>query len=215
MINKSWKGTAQLRASGAMSFWRKTDGTCPPADQRGFAGVCLRAGRLSHRYLLCAGPVQITSAMGNARSRKRDQLSALSEIPDYKILFLGTGNSGKSTLYKQMIHLCDPNREMGISSPTLARHFIATCVTSLMEARKKYLTESSSTDNDVSWLEKPGANERLAAFWLEEATQRAFSDKYQNHINENAEYFLSSHAQRILSPDVRITKLFVSDDALI
>eukprot|EP01122_Echinamoeba_exundans_P005047 TRINITY_DN15228_c0_g1_i1.p1 TRINITY_DN15228_c0_g1~~TRINITY_DN15228_c0_g1_i1.p1 ORF type:complete len:337 (+),score=47.83 TRINITY_DN15228_c0_g1_i1:3-1013(+) len=147
--------------------------------------------------------------MGNKSSRKgRHQsdaaliLTPLDESHDHKILFLGTANSGKTTIYKQMLSLCQSGETL---EKDLPRQFMLSCLRSLVAARKKYLENSQNdADDDVQWLEQPGAEELLSSFWLQEATQRAFADKYRNHVPENVEYFLSTHAQRILAPNYEV-----------
>lgn len=136
-----------------------------------------------------------------------------------KLLLLGTGESGKSTIVKQM-KILHPNTENSqglgdqekLKQVKIISNNILDCVQSILSAVDKFNVPLSSTSNkeeilkllderteEVSTL-GPELSQKISMLWQDPAVQELMRKKAQFQIIDSAEYFLNN-IDRIASPD--------------
>eukprot|EP00753_Platysulcus_tardus_P015350 PLAT4981.3.p2 GENE.PLAT4981.3~~PLAT4981.3.p2 ORF type:complete len:379 (-),score=209.25 PLAT4981.3:192-1328(-) len=145
----------------------------------------------------------------NAEDHKRDQ-------EKIKLLLLGAGESGKSTIFKQMKILYGlgfPDEERKAMTPVVYNNTITSMKTLIENADlmgfdvAKEVQRVKEAFLDVSDEQPIDADvgDMIMTLWADDGLQRTFEQKSKFQLNDSADYYFNN-VERIMQPDYVATK---------
>ena len=165
----------------------------------------------------CGGSIAQPKCSAEASDLIDEQLRGdhATSTVEIKLLLLGAGESGKSTIVKQMkiIHCDGYSLQERIQFRPIVYSNATQCLLSILYAMKKHGVEfcNASRIEDAGLLfkaiqfhEEPqilcDLGEIMERLWKDEGVQRCFSHSRKYHINDSGAYFLNE-IKRISTPD--------------
>lgn len=156
----------------------------------------------------------------DAEVRREMQMAREREGAISKLLLLGAGESGKSTLFKQMNLIYGTNKEKGLSQQE-AQEYIPIVYTNVIGSMKTLCEQSIELGKRIDGLEISAANQasrqfveelketatidvavaaHLKALWDDQGVQNTYDQRNQFHLTDSTAYFMNKISE-IGSPD--------------
>ncbi|CAJ0963857.1 unnamed protein product, partial [Mesorhabditis belari] len=170
---------------------------------------------------VCAAPEVKEQISMNRKIEKMMRKQQEDELGNQKLLLLGTGECGKSTILKQMqiLHSNGATEKELMDKRPLVYSNLVTGMATIIRALDKFIYQLSDQDREMdarrvlslAESEKllldltPDMMDTLKNLWADQAIQRAFARRSEFQVGDSLKYFMDD-LERIASPSYRPTK---------
>lgn len=155
-----------------------------------------------------ATPEEQSEKERSKQLEKQNRAAANADAQIYKLLLLGAGESGKSTLFKQMITIYGkgfPEEERKFFEPIIYNNIITsmqTLLAAVADNAPNHGGQVSCPDSFEYVNEMPGDEEinqgnvqHFVDLWADSAVQEAYSNRSNFQLTDSADYFFNKIAE--------------------